>query len=413
MTFWGLLRHRDFRHLWAADALSQVGSKISVLAVPLLAVTELNASAFEVALVRIAETAGYLLLGLQAGAWCARRRSRPVLVAADLGRTVALASIPLAALFDVLTLAHLLAVVAVSGVLTVAFEVSATTYLPAVVGRDRLIEGNSLLQLNRSAAAVAGPGLAGYLVQWFTAPLALLVDSLTYLWSALWLGTIRRSEARPERTGDTGIRADVADGLRFVVRHPLLRATAAYGASRSLTQAIHMAVVVVFLVRDVGLSPGVIGLLGTVGLTGALLAAAVTRRLGDRVGTARLLWLMALISGLAFLLYPLTTPGWGLVCYVVATFVGSFGVIVTSILEVSFQQQLCPDHMLARVNATMRVAIWGAIPVGSLLGGVLAEFAGTRATLWVASGGVLLSAAFLLLSPLARLRDLPTEQARV
>ncbi|ALG11888.1 MFS transporter [Kibdelosporangium phytohabitans] len=412
MSFWGLLRHRDFRHLWAADALSQTGSRVSVLAVPLLAVSELHASAFEVSLLRAAETAAYLVLGLQTGAWCARRRSRPVLVATDLLRAAALLSIPIAAAFGVLTFAQVIAAVAVSGVLTVAFEVSATSYLPAMIGRDRVVDGNSLLQLNRSVGAVAGPGLAGYLVQWFTAPAALLVDSLTYLWSALWLGTIRRREPRPEQKPRATTRADIAAGIRFVWQHPLLRATAIYGASRSLTQAMHMAVAVVFLIRDVGVSPGTVGVLGTVGLTGALLAAVVTRRLADIVGSARLLWLIAVLTGLAFLLYPLTGPGWGLVWYVVATFVASFGVIVASVLGVSFEQQVCPDDLLPRVNATVQVAAWGAIPLGSLLGGALAELAGTRVTLWVAAGGVLLSAVFLLLSPLTRVRDLPRQLSR-
>lgn len=405
----GLLRQRDFRHLWAADLISQLGTRIGFLAVPLLAVTTLHASAFQVALLRALQTVAYLLVGLQVGVWCDRIRCRPVLVVADLGRAAALGSVPVAAAFGVLGLGQLYAVVFAAGVLTVCFDVAHQTYLPRLVERDRLIEGNARLQTNLSAAAVAAPTLAGYLVQWFTGVGGVLADAASYLWSALWLRSIRAPERVPPRQGAGRTGAEIREGLRLVAGDPILRAIAAGNAGFCLAQAVYSAVVVVFLVRTVHLSPAAIGLLNTTGLAGALLAAVATRPLARRLGQARLMWLSVLGNAAGFLAIPLTGPGPRLACYAAGGVVTSFGIIALNIVQVSFQQARCPAGLLGRLNATMMVVVVGAIPVGSLLGGVLAELAGLRATLWTAAAMVVLSALWLL--PLAGLRDLPEPSA--
>ncbi|WP_106196715.1 MFS transporter [Umezawaea tangerina] len=402
----GLLAVRDFRHLWAADVISQLGTGLSQLAVPLLAISVLDASAFEVSLLRVGQMIAFLVIGLQVGVWCDRLRCRPLLVVADLGRAVALLSVPVAALLGVLALWQLYAVVLVTGTLTVVFDIAHPSYLPRLVDREHLVEANTRLEQNRSVAAVAAPTLAGWLVQWVGAPVALLVDACTYLWSALWLRTIRTPEPRPPHVEDRRMWREVREGLGAVSGHPVLRAFGGHGATMSLFQSAHMAVVVVFLVRDVGLSPGVIGLLGSVGLLGALSAAALTGRLTRRFGGARVLVVGGVGCGAAFLAYPLTTSGWGLGWYVLATFGASFGIICLSILQVSYQQAVCPPHLLGRVNATMRVLIWGAIPLGSLLGGGLATVLGARGAITTAAFGVLLSSAWLVLSPLRGMREL-------
>jgi MFS family permease len=353
----------------------------------------------------------FLVIGLQVGVWCDRLRCRPLLVWADLGRAVALLSIPAAALAGVLTLGQLYAVVLVTGTLTVVFDVARPSYLPRLVEREHLVEANTKLEVNRSAAAVTAPTVGGLLVQWAGAPVALLVDALTYLWSALWLRTIRAVEPKPERAPDRRMRHEVHEGLRLVFGHPVLRAIGGHGGTMSLFQSVHMAVVVVFLVRDVGLAPGVIGLLGSVGLCGALSAAALTGRLAAWLGGARVLWLSGVLCGVAFPLFPLTRPGWGVAWYVAATFATSFGIICLSILAVSYQQTVAPPNLMGRLNATMRFLIWGAIPLGSVLGGVLATAFGARGALWVAACGVLLASLWLVLSPLRGTRDLPTRSA--
>lgn len=402
-----LLRQRDFRCLWAADAVSQVGTRVSFLAIPLLAVSVLDASAFEVSLLRFASTVGYLLLGLQIGAWCDRARCLPLLVASDLGRGLIMVSIPVAAAFEVLTLGQVFVVVFVAGLLTVLFDVAHQSYLPRLIAREHLVWGNTSLQANRSIAAVGAPSLGGYLVQWLSAPVAILADAVSYLWSAAFLRAIRTPEKAPESVAGKHLRREIAEGLRFVYRNPALRAIGGHGACMAFFQAAHSAVSVVFLVREVGLSPGTIGIVGSVGLVGAVLAAATTRRLSDRYGAARMLWIVAVISGAVMMLYPFTAPGWGLAWCVVSGFGLSYGIVFMTIVQVSFQQAICSERVLGRVSATMTFLVWGAIPLGSVFGGLLASEFGLPATLWIAAVGVLLSALWFLFSPIRTMRDLP------
>jgi MFS family permease len=400
----GALGNRDFRRLWLADLVSQLGSRLDVLAVPLLAVA-LGASVFEVSLLRTAETLPYLVLGLQVGAWCDRVRHRPVLIAADVGRAVLIGSIPVAALFGALGLAQLLAVVLGVGLLGVFFDIAHQTYVPSLVTREQLPEANARLQTNLSMAAVAGPGLAGLLIQALGTAVALAVDAISYLWSALWLRRIETPDPRP-RPGERRLLREIAEGLRLVRGDRVLLAISVHGAVSSFFQSVHLAIVIVFLARDVGLSPWAIGLLGTSTLTGALVAGLTARRIGDRIGGARALGGAAVLYGLAYQLYPFTGRGWALACYVVAGFFASFGVIVLNVFGMSFQQSAAPPELLGRVNSIMHTLVFGAVPLGSLAGGALASTFGMRVTLHVAAAGVLASAAILVCSPLRKLRDL-------
>ncbi|GAA3585427.1 MFS transporter [Amycolatopsis ultiminotia] len=402
----GLLRTPDFRRLWLADALSQVGDRVDFLAIPLLATTTLAASVVQVSLLRTLSTLPYLLLGLQAGAWCDRMRHRPVLITADLGRALLIGSIPVAALFGVLTLGQLFTVVLITGTLTVFFNVAHQTYLPHLVDRATLPEANARLQTNMSVAAVAGPGAGGLLVQFAGNAGAMAVDALTYLWSALWLRRIRIPDAVPEPT-DPNLRREITEGLRTVLRQPILRAITLHGAVSSLFQSMYMAVSVVFLSRDLHLPPSVIGLLSTVSLVGALVAGAVARRIGARFGAARALCLAAGMYGGSFLLCAFTTAGWGLIWFVACGIGSSFGIILLNVYTVSFRQAVTPQPLLGRVTSVAQTALFGAAPLGSLLGGVIAEVTNTRMTLYVCGFGILASSAILFASPLRRMRDLP------
>jgi MFS family permease len=404
--FGGLLRQRDFRNFWIADALSQLGNRITVLATPLLAITMLDASNFEVALLRTLETAAWLVFGLPVGAWCDRMRARRVMMVSDIARAVAFGTIPLAALFGVLSIWQLCVVAAAAGTLTVFFDVAHQTYLPRLIPRDDLIEGNARLQANTSVAAVVSPSIGGFIIQWFTAPVAILVNAVSFLWSAAWLRSIRSTETITPRTGKPRLRQEIREGLRLVFHHPLLRVMAVTGALQGLFQSAHLAVAVVFLARVIHLEPGAIGLLSSTGLVGAVLGAFVAQPLATRLGQARLLRIAALAFGGLFLLYPLTQPNWGLLTWAIAGFVTSWAVVVLNVVTISFQQSVCPDHLLSRVNATMKFLTWGAIPVGSVLGGALTAAVGLRGTLWVAAAGVLLSSVLLLLSPLRKMREL-------
>ncbi|WP_329053037.1 MFS transporter [Amycolatopsis sp. NBC_01488] len=401
----GVLENRDFRRLWLADLASQLGSRIDVLAVPLLAATALGASVFEVSLLRTAETLPYLVLGLQVGAWCDRMRHRPVLIAADLGRAALIGSIPVAALFGVLGLAQLLLVVLGVGLLGVFFDIAHQTYLPRLVTREQLPEANARLQTNLSMAAVAGPGLAGLVIQALGNAVALAVDAVSYLFSALWLRRIETPDVRPS-PGPRRLLREIGDGLRVVRDNRILLAISVHGAVSSFFQSVHLAIVIVFLARDVGLSPWAIGLLGTASLTGALTAGLTARRLGRWIGEARALWGAGVLFDLAYQLYPFTGRGWALACYVVAGFFATYGVIVLNVFGMSFQQAVAPPELLGRVNSITHTLVLGVVPLGSLLGGVLAGAFGMRPTLQIAAAGVLASAAVLAWSPLRKLRDL-------
>ncbi|MDT8910196.1 MFS transporter [Amycolatopsis sp. PS_44_ISF1] len=403
----GVLRVSDFRRLWLADGLSQVGSRIDFLAIPLLAATTLSASVLEVSLLRTFSTLPYLVLGLQIGAWCDRMRHRPVLIAADLGRAALFGSIPVAAVCGVLTLGQVYAVVLLAGVLTVFFSVAHQTYGPHLVEPGRLPEANGLLQTNTSVAAVAGPGIGGAVVQFAGSAGAMAVDALSYLWSALWLSRVRTPDARPE-PAERHLLREIAEDLKAVAGNRILLAITVHGAVTSLFQSMQMAISVVFLNREIGLSPGVIGLLSSAMLTGAILAGFTARRFGDRFGSARVLCASALLYGGSLPLSGLTSPGWGLLWYFAGGFGAGFG-ITMNVFCVSFQQAVIPRRLLGRVGAVSQTVLFGAAPLGSLLGGLVAEVAGMRATLLAAGAGALAASAILLASPLRKHRGLPVQ----
>jgi predicted MFS family arabinose efflux permease len=406
----GILRHPDFRRLWAADLFSQLGSRLSMSAIPLLAVLVLDASTLQVSLLRTCETAAWLVLGLFAGAWADRIRCRPVLVYADLLRALLYASIPIAWWFDVLTLTQVYAVLVPAGILTVLFDVAHNSYLPRLLERDRLLPGNAKLAANHSIAAVIGAGASGILVQWLGAALTIGLDALSFLWSAVWLRSIRAPEAEPVKPERPDLRREIADGMRHVFHHPLLRPLALNTMVTMLFQAAAGAIMVVYLVRAVHLQPATIGVLSMIGLCSAIVASVVTERLSTRYGDARTLLLSSTGIGLAFTVQALTAPGWQVSWYVVGTLLAGFCIIVSYILQVSTQQRLCPPELQGRVSATMSFVSWGAAPLGSLLGGALGTAFGLHTTLWIAGLGTLAGNAFLYLSPLRTLRTIPSHQ---
>ncbi|MGW4396185.1 MFS transporter [Amycolatopsis nivea] len=408
----GILRSPDFRRLWLADGLSQVGNRIDFLVIPLLATTTLAASVAEVSLLRTLSTLPYLLLGLQVGAWCDRMRNRPVLITADLARAVLIGSVPIAAVFGSLTLGQLYVVVLLAGGFTVFFNVAHQTYLPNLVERGELPDANARLQTNLSVAAIAGPGLGGMIVQFIGGAGAMAVDALTYLWSAAWLRRIRTPDVRPE-PAERNLRREIGEGLRTVLHHPILRAITIHSAVSSLFQSMFMAVSVVFSVRDLHLEPFMIGLVNTVSLTGALLASMVARRLGTRFGAARALYLGGAVYSVSFLPNAFATPGWGLAWYIAGGIASSFGIIVLGVFTVSFQQAVTPHALLGRVSSVSQTVVFGVAPLGSLLGGLIAELTTTRVTLYVCGIGILAASAILIASPLRKMRDLPIAESAV
>ncbi|MDH6126478.1 MFS transporter [Kitasatospora sp. GP82] len=403
-----LLRHRDFRFLLSGSATSQLGSQVTLVALPLTAVVVLDASAYQVGLLTAAETAAFLLVGLPAGAWVDRMRRLPVLIRADAVRCLALASVPAAAAAHVLTMLQLYLVALVTGVATVFFDVAHQSFLPQLLPRQQLVAGNGALETVRSCAQVAGPGLGGALVQLLGAPLAIVADALGYLASALLLLGIRTREPRPEPAPGRSLRADIAEGVSFVLRHPLLRTIATATAASNFFSAVLVAVQTVFWVRVLGLSPTAIGLLLSASAVGGLAGALCAGPLAKRFGQARLIWLSVALTSPFAVLWPLARGGAGAPVFAAGSAVVLFGAVVYNVAQVSFRQVICPPALLGRMNATMRFLVWGTMPLGALAGGAIAAAAGPRAALWVCAAGFLAVPLPLLLSPLRRLRDLPT-----
>jgi Transmembrane secretion effector len=395
-------RHRDFGLLWTGQTISEVGTRTSRVAVPLVAVTALAATPWQMGLLTAAGTAAFLLVGLPAGAVLDRVRRRPVMVAADVLRCALFAAVPLAWSLGGLSFPLLVAVVLAAGVATVFFDVGYQSVLPAVIGRGGLVAGNARLETTRSAAAAAGPALGGGLVQLVGAATAVLVDAASYLVSAVLLGRMRTGEPRPEPTGRS-LRADVAEGLRFALTHPLLRPIALCTATSNLFAGVLDAVAVLYLSSGLGLSPGALGLVLGAGALGGVIGAITAAPVIARLGLGRTVVAALLV----------TAPFAGLLCtgsaglYAAGLVVVLFGTVVYNVAQVSFRQAICPDRLLGRMNASLRFLSWGVVPLGGLLGGALGELVGLRATLAVAAVGFVVAPMWLVASPVRDLRDLP------
>ena len=403
----GLLRRSaEFRKLWAAGAISQLGTFVSNLAIPLFALLDLHASVLQVTLLTTLRTGANLLVGLPAGALVDRMRSRPVMIAADLGRMLLFGSIPVAAALHIASIGQLYAVVFLGGVFTIFFDVANTTHLPLLIGKDDLVEGNARLQINQSVAASVGPSVAGLLVQWFTAPFAVVLDALSYFASAIGIRAIHTPEPPPGPKADRPpLLGEITAGLRFVFGHTVIRPIAGYLFTEALYQgAGFTGLLTVFLVGPLRLTPGLIGLLGGVSMLGAVAGSLLATRVARRFGRAPALLASGILMGLGALLVPLAQPGWLLACYVLGNAILGFSIILNIVTEVSICQAACPDELRGRMTATLRIMTYGGLPLGSLAGGLLGTAIGVRPTIWAAAIGIA-AASIWLIGPVRSVRD--------
>ena len=409
----GLLRQVDFRRLWIADTVSQFGTQISAFAVPYTAIVFLNASAAQVGALATVEFLPFLLFTLPAGAWIDRMRRRPILIGGDLGRALALSSIPVAYVLGLLTIWQLFVVGFLVGLLTVFFDGAYQSYLPAIVNETELIEGNAKLQISGSAAQVTGQPLAGALVQLVAAPMTIFIDASSYLWSAFFVSRIKRQEAPlPARApgGSPGQRlrafgAEIGAGLRYVTGHRYLANIALCTGTANLFGNIMFTLLLLYEVRFLGLAPGVIGLIGFFAALGALLGGFTATSLAARFGVGRIIVVAIFVGGPAALLVPLAPVGNAAAVFIaVSGAIGGWGSVVYNVNQVSLRQAITPNELMGRMNATMRFLVWGTIPIGSALGGILGSTIGVHETIWV--GAILGCFVFLavLLSPVRSLR---------
>jgi MFS family permease len=405
----GLWRHADFLKLWSAQSISQLGTQISGIALPLVALYALHATAFEVAALGTVEFLPFLLFTLPAGVWVDRLRRRWIMVVADAGRAVALGSIPLVAAIGHLTLAQLYIVGFVVGTLTVFFDVSYQSYLPSIVERSRLVDGNAKLEITRSGAQVAGPGIGGLLVHAVTAPYTVAADAISYLWSATFLFAIRGKEAVPERDADSpSMRRELIDGIKYLVRHRYWRPISMSTATFNFFSNVAFAILVVYMVRRLHMSALTIGLTFSLSSAGGLAAAFFAQKIGTRLGIGRTIVWGSAIGGVPMILIPLAPVSFPIPFIVVSFALTEFGIVVYNVSGISLTQALVPERLLGRVNASRRFIVWGTIPLGSLVSGVLATWIGLRPTMFVGTIGIMLATLPVALSAVRHVKELPT-----
>ena len=405
-----LWRHRNFLLLWGGQTVSEMGSAVTQLALPLTAVVVLRASTFEVGLLTAAATLAFALIALPAGAIVDRHAKRSLMIWCDLARMLIIGSVPIAAALGALTLGQLYAVAVTAGVCTVFFDVSYQSYLPALIPKEDLLDGNGKLGATQAFAQVAGPGLGGGLVGLFGAARAMAADAISYAVSVVSLLAIRAREEPPHPDRRQKLRTEIAEGLSFVLRHPILRKIVACTGTANLFDGIAISLEIIFLVRILHVRPAEVGLLVAVASLGGVAGGVLSGRLSRLIGSARIIWFSMLVLSLPQLLIPLAEPGWRVALFLVGFAAFAFSGVVYNVAQVSYRQAICPPRLLGRMNAAVRWVVWGTLPLGGLLGGVLGTWLGVRATLWIAFVGCWAAGWWVFFSPLRGLRALEDQQ---
>jgi MFS family permease len=408
-----LWRSPDFVRVWAGETVSLFGSQITILALPLTAISLLGATAWELGLIGAAGFAPFLLFTLLVGVWIDRWRRRPVMLVANVARGLLLGLVPVLAVLGMLQIWHLVVVGFAVAVCQVFFELAYQSYVPSLVERSRLVEGNAKLQTSAAAAEVGGPGVAGLLIQAVTAPFAVAIDAISFLVSAAAIASVRKPEPAPEAPERErhagGLLGEIGQGLRLVLGDRHLRAMAGEATTYNLGFTIIETVLLLYVTREVGMSPALVGLIFSVGSVGSLLGATAAALAERRFGFGKAMTASYVLACLPPLLIPLATPPLPVAAAVlVASYLlGAVGVASSQIYVYALRQSITPDRLLGRMNSGYRFFVTGMLPLGALIGGVLGEVVGLRATLLVGAGGCVLALAWILASPIPALDRLP------
>jgi MFS family permease len=406
-------RSGAFVRLWSATTISYFGSFVTRTALPFAAILVLGAGPLEISALRGLELVAGLLVGLFAGAWVDRLRRKPIMVGADLGRAILLGSIPVAAVVGVLALPQLLVVAFIAAILTTFFDVASRTYLPTVVSRTQLLPANSALTASASAAEMTGFGVSGFLIQVFTAPIAIAVDAASFLVSALALGTIRQAEPEPPAVIDREpVAREIREGLRVVLGSPTLRAIAGAHGATHLLWGIFGTVYLLFATRDLGLGPAAIGIIAGVGGAGSFVGAALAGRVVARFGIGKTMLLGMVGFTIGNALIPLAPSGAvvvGAAFLVAQQLIGDSAGTVYDVVETSLTQSVVAPRILGRVNASISTYTTLLSLIGTIGGGILAEVLGLRQAMAIGVLGGVAAFAFLWFSPIRTMRGVPAE----
>ncbi|SPL99079.1 major facilitator superfamily MFS_1 [[Actinomadura] parvosata subsp. kistnae] len=387
------------RRYVTADGFSQFGTQVTRVALPLVALLVLDAGPFELGLLGAAEMIGFLLFGLPAGVWVDRLRRKPILVTADVLRAVSLASVPVAALFDALTLAQLYAVAVIVSIGTAFFDVAHMSFLPSIVTKEQLPKGMGTLESVRSLAGLFGPGLGGWLVQVLTAPIAIVADAVSYLISAVLLASVKAEET------PAGGRVSLMEGLRYVLGHPILRLVGLVGAMNMFVSGIWAIVRPLYLVDELGVGAAAYGLMISGAGVGGLLGAFVAARVIARFGHGPTMFGAAALMLPLFVLVAFTGPGWRLALYPIGMALISLVAVLHNVAQGSYRQAICPEALRGRMNASLRFLMWGSLPLGGVVGGLLGEAVTVHQLLWIGSlGSVVANLPFVLVPAVRKLK---------
>ncbi|MDO3408600.1 MFS transporter [Saccharibacillus sp. CPCC 101409] len=405
-----LLRDRDFMTFWFGETLAMFGARITALALPLVAAITLNATPLQMGILNAVEVAPYLLVTLFAGVWIDRLRKRPLLLGANIARALLLAVIPCAYALGRLDMGLLYACGFLVGVCTLIFDLSYQSYLPSLVGREDLVEGNSKLEISRSAAEVGGPSVAGALIGIMAAPFTILIHSVLLLISAVSISLVRKREEIPPRPAGkrTPMLAEIREGISFVFRNPYLKAIAGEATTYNFFSQVIWAVMILYVVRSLGIGAELLGFIMGAASVGSILGSLSAGYLARRFGVGPTLCGATALGCAAPLLLLIAGGSIAVSAPILFLFffLSGLGVVISNIHIVSLRQTVTPDRLLGRMNASYRFVVTGAVPLGSLLGGWLGSQFGLRPTLALGSIGMLFALLWIVSSPIPKLRTL-------
>jgi len=404
-----LWQHRDFLKLWTGQSISEVGSQISQLAIPWLALKGLHANTFEFAILGVLGFVPFILFALPAGVWVDRLRRRQILIVGDSSRVVLLVLIPVLWELNVLRIWHLMVIQFVIGIFTVFFDVAYQSYLPALIEREDLVDGNSKLQLTVSIAQVGGPSLAGVLIKALTAPFAIAFDAASFVISSAFMITMKHRENVPERPseGHPKMWPQVKEGLRWVLGHRWLRWIAACTGTSNFFGSLYFAPLLVYIVRTLHFSSLQVGVMFAVGSAGSIAGALLAGRIQKRIGVGPAIVLGSLMFCTPGFIYPLAPHAAALPLFMFAQSVVGFGGVSYNITQVSLRQAITPERLQGRMNAAMRWVVWGTIPLGAILGGAIGQWIGLKTAMWIGAIGSLVAFLPVALSSVRSIGEMP------
>ncbi|UCE92370.1 MAG: MFS transporter [Methanobacteriota archaeon] len=404
-----LWKHGDFLNVWTAETISVFGSQFYLLAMPLVAVMVLDASPFEMGLLFAVEMSPFLLFGLLAGVLADRRRRRSIMIVSDIARAIILAAIPVTWYFDALCWPVMFGVAFLAGMFTAFFDIAYQAYLPVLVKRALLIDANSKLETSRASSQVAGPSIAGLVVDAIGAPFAVAANSASFLASAAFLMRVKKKEVLQKMSNGRSVLGEIREGLDIVFSNKMLRGIAGCTATANLFGSMSFAVMVLFMEDSLELSPTWIGLLFAVGSAGAIVGAITLSRVTSSIGLGKAIVVSSLLSGFPVALMAFAQPDNAFLLLAPLLFVNGILMIVYNVNQISLRQSITPENLQGKMNATMRFLVWGVFPIGGLLGGVLAEMIGLRTIFLVSGLGGTMSFLWVYLSPVPKVRSISND----